>query len=194
MSFEAEQSIPQTVADSQQVAAELDIIERTRGWAGRHKVALSIGAVVASAGMTFAMNPAEEVVDTAKENAGWIAGGVIGGEVAWNIGAAMMLTSVGKKVPKNPLKWKEAMPEIAQKANESKLFKTGFVVNTTGAVSQFMIPAAVVATKMPPESWGIMTPLAADFVVTMTVRKSILNSIKNHAKSGEETHPSGVEL
>ena len=174
---------------TQDLEASQTLSERTVGWVRKHKLALALGASAASAAMLFTLNPGEGTVDDTVEAAGWATTSLVAGEALWIGGAAMMLASSGSKVGgfRGLSHIHEKMPEIAKNANESKLFKTGFWVNTTGAVSQFILPAAIVTTQLPPESWGVLTPLAVDFGVTIAVRKAILDLVKENTTIAQVT-------
>jgi hypothetical protein len=92
----------------------------------------------------------------------------------------MMLTSVGDKIG-NPITIKKRTKEIAAKANNSNLFKTGFVVNTAGAVGDFAVISTGVMKELPPTSWGVLSLTLVDLGLTVAVRKGIINSIRNNS-------------
>jgi len=142
----------------------------------RNRLRLALGGIAVSAGLTFASGGTHEVIDTVVEQIPAVGIGMIAMETMWIGGGAMMAASVGEHI-KNPLKIKSRLPEIAAKANDSKLFKAGFIVNTVGAVGEFVIPAAVVCMKLPPETWGILGPSLVDLGITIGVRRATLNAI-----------------
>lgn len=147
----------------------------------RQKTKICIGATALSVGATLALNPLEETTDQVIESLPYVATGIIGSEIAWMGGAAMMLSSVGSRIPLDPRKLKAKMPEIAEKANDSKLFKAGFAVNVAGALGDFVILSGGVVKTLPPHSWGVLGFTLLDLGVTLGVRKAMLSGISKHA-------------
>jgi hypothetical protein len=135
--------------------------------------------------MTTVADPFEETRGQLADAAKWVVPGVLVGEVAWIGGAAMMLAAVGSKIW-NPFKIKKMMAEIAEKANDSKLFQAGFWVNTTAAVSQFGIITGGVVTELPPRSWGLAGFGIVDLAATIAVRRAIRRGIKHNTLSSSE--------
>lgn len=161
------------------VNQELTRIDRVKSWISERKTKLAIGAAAASALVTLTINPLEDLKEDVMEAAPWVGGGVAASELAFVVGAGMMVASVGEKVG-NPLKIKGRIPEIAQKANSSILFKAGFVLNTTGAVGDFAVISAGVLKDMPVESYPMLSLTLLDLGVTVAVRKAIMNGINNN--------------
>lgn len=147
---------------------------------GRHKGKMVMGAVAVSAALTFANNPYEEVIDQALEAAPWVLSGVVVSEAAFVAGGIMMAGSVGNKIG-NPLKIKEKIPEIAKQANDSLLFKSGFWVNTAGAVGTGVFLSAAIVGKMPPEAYGALSVTLVDLSLTCAVRKAMLDGIRKNS-------------
>ena len=146
----------------------------------RHKGKIALGAAAVSLTATIAYNPLGEVTENLVEATPWVAGGLAASEGMFVGGLAMMGAAVGTSV-RNPLKLRNQLSEICQKANDSLLFKSGFWVNTAGAVGSAAIIAGGILIKMPPESYGLISFSAADLAVTVAVRKAMLNGIKNRA-------------
>lgn len=153
--------------------------QRAREWASRHKGKLALGAIATSTALTFAFNPTQEVKDRIVEAAPIIGVGIAGSEAMFVGGAAIMASAVGSKVG-NPLKLKERLPEICEKANDSLLFKSGFWINTVGAVGTAAFFSAGVLAKMPPESYGVLSFAGADLALTVAVRKAMLSGIRSN--------------
>jgi hypothetical protein len=160
---------------------------KSREWVHKNRLKLALGGIAVSAGLTFASGGTHEVVETAVKNIPAVGAGMIAMEAMWIGGGAMMAASVGEHI-KNPLKIKSHLPEIAAKANDSKLFKAGFIVNTVGAVGEFVIPAAAVCMKLPPETWGVLGPSLVDLGITIGVRRATLNAI-HESQVVETVHP-----
>lgn len=165
---------------------QMSRMSRMREWAGKHKGWLVSGAFVASTGLAFTANPASETIHQVEQVVPWVVPGMIVSEAAWIAGAAVCTGAVGNKIPLNPLKIKSQFGEIAQKASDSKTFKAGLILNTAGAVAEFVIPTAAVVTHMPPETWGVLSFSAADLAVTVAVRKAIYNGLQNRQSSQSE--------
>lgn len=68
---------------------------------------------------------------------------------------------------------KDELAEAAARAYDSKVFKVAYVVNTIAATAFFAIPAGVMTTELPVESWGMLTPSALEFATTITARLAI---------------------
>ena len=154
-------------------------VER-QGWFRRNCNKLLIGATALSLSVTLAKDPFDEVKQKVIEAAPWVGTGVIASEALFVAGAVTMAASVGKKVG-NPLKLKQNLPEMAKHAGRSKLFKAGFIVNTVGAVGDFVVLSAGVMGKLPVYSWGVLSFTVADLGITVAVRRAMLNSIKKNS-------------
>lgn len=151
----------------------------------RHKTKLILGAAAISLTLTISLDPLGETKDKVIDAAPWVGGGILASEALWIGGAAMMLAAVGKTI-KNPLKIRKQVPELAQKADSSKLFKAGFYINTTGAVGDFAVLSVGVMNKLPVHSWGVLGIALADLGITIAVRRAIYKGIKKNAK--EQQH------
>lgn len=158
--------------------------ERTKQWVGRNKVKLALGVSAVSLAATPVYNPMGEVTKDLYEASPWVAAGVVTTEALFAGGIAMMAMSVGGSL-RNPFKMRGQLQEICQKANDSMLFKTGFWTNTVGAVGSAAVIGGGIIAKLPPESYGLLSFSALDIGVTVTVRKALMNGIKN--KSAEKT-------
>lgn len=156
--------------------------DKTRDFVQQHKGKILLGAAAVSLAMPFAVNPAEEAAEQVGGAIGWtIAGGAVS-EGMFCGGIAMMGASMGAGragLGKNPLKWR--LPEVCERANDSLLFKTGFWVNTTGAVGTAAIGAAAAIAYLPPGSLGILAVPAFDLAVTYKLRRALLDGIKDNA-------------
>lgn len=150
----------------------------------KYKTKLVLGAAAVSLASTLVLDPLGDTTEKVMDAAPWVAGGVGVSEAMFIGGAAMMLASVGDKIG-NPLSIKKRIPEIAEKANDSKLFKSGFWVNTTGAVGDFVVLSAGIGANMPPHTWGVLGLTLLDLSVTVAVRKAILNGIKGNLSRGQ---------
>ncbi len=160
--------------------------EGIRGFLNRQKMKLCLGATTTSLAATALLDPMGNTKDKVMEAAPYVATGVVTSEVLWLGGAAMMLGAVGSKVG-NPLKIKQRIPEISEKANDSKLFKAGFAVNIAGALGDFVVLSAGVMTKLPPHSWGTLSFTLIDLGVTLGVRKTMIDGIHANAEKQHES-------
>jgi hypothetical protein len=177
--------IDETLIDTQlndvlSIENTIDQREGFKQWFGRHKTKLAVGAAAVGLAITLTNNPISELKDDVVDAAPWVGAGVAASEVAFTIGAGMMLGAVGEKIG-NPLKVKERIPAIAQKANNSKLFKTGFVINTVGAVGDFVVLSGGVVKEMPVESYPVLGLTLLDLGLTVAVRKAIHRGVKNNS-------------
>lgn len=145
----------------------------------RHQLKIALGGVAVSTSLTIATN-FEHAKHQIVEAAPWMASALGASEIAWIGGGAMMLAGVGSKIG-NPLKIRSRMPEIAAKANDSRLFKAGFAVNASAAVGQAGILTAGIVGELPPESWGFLGLPAADLSSTLLLRKAIWDGMKKNA-------------
>lgn len=155
-------------------------LEQLKGFVHRNRVKLAVSATVGSVLATVAIDPMSETIENVKEAAPWVVGGVATSEALFVTGAIMMAASVGRKVG-NPFKIKERIPEIASKADSSRLFKTGFWVNTIGAVGDFVAVSPAIVSTMPVHSWGVLGFTLADLGVTYGVRRTIWRGVKENA-------------
>lgn len=142
-----------------------------RLWNGikRNKVAVAAGVVTVA---SMVANPIGDTVKSLAETAAYVGPGMVVAEAAWIGGAAMMLAAIGKKII-NPLKIHQRFKEIPDAAAESTLFKSGLAINTVAAVAEFVIPTVAVTTKLPVESWGILSFAAVDLLATVALRRVI---------------------
>lgn len=163
------------VADIPQEGAWPNLYAR---WKTKANLAMALG----STATTFVTSPLSNTLHELERMTIWVAPSMITAEALWIGGGAMMLAAVGEKL-KNPFAIKRRVPEIAEKATSSGLFKSGFWLNTSAAVAEFVIPTAGIVTELPPQSWGVSALFAADLAVTVAVRKTILGGIRKHTGS-----------
>lgn len=166
------------------IVSQEGFVGRVKEFIHEQRVKLAIGATALSVGATLALDPMSETIDRVSEAAPWVVGGVVVSETMFVAGAAMMLGSIGKKVG-NPLKFKERVPEIAEQANSSRVFKAGFFINTIGAVGDFLVISPAVISTMPSHSWGVLGLTLADLGVTYGVRRTIWSGVKDNAPSNQ---------
>ncbi len=159
---------------------ENTLVSNERSWFARNKLKVALGVAAVSTALTFTISPIEETKDSLIDAAPWVATGVIASEVMFVAGGAMMLSATGQKIG-NPLKLKGKLPEIARHANESTLFKSGFAVNALGAVGDFVVLSGAVVSELPPHSWGILGLTLMDLGVTIAVRKTMIDTIKDNS-------------
>lgn len=157
----------------------------TREGLKRHKTKLAVGAAAVSLAATVAYNPLGEVTEDLVEASPWVGAGLVASEGMFIGGLAMMASSVGRSA-RNPFKIRGQLTEICQKADDSLLFKSGFWVNTTGAVGSAAVIAGGILIKMPPESYGLLSFSAMDLAVTVAVRKAMMTGIKNRSAAKTE--------
>lgn len=158
------------------------VLSRVRGFVSRNTGKLAVAATGVSIGTTVALDPFEETKNAVLEVAPWVIPGIGVSEALFVGGAAMMLGGVGDKIG-NPLTVKSRLPEISERASGSRLFKTGFIVNTTGAVGDFAVLAPAVVAKLPLHSWGILSLALIDLGVTVSVRRAILSGIRKNTST-----------
>ena len=160
---------------------EVGLFRRFSKWARKRKTALVLGAAGLSTAATLTLNPISELKDDVIEAAPYVGAGVVASEVAFVVGGAMMLGAIGEKIG-NPLKIKEKIPEIATKADTSRMFKAGFWINATGAVGDFAVISTGVVASMPVESYPTLSLTLLDLGATIDVRKMILDGIESNAQ------------
>jgi len=149
---------------------------------GRYKTKVAIGLTVGSVGSTLFLDPMGQLEHEVIRSAPIVGSGLLVGEAAWIGGAAMMLAAVGEHI-RNPLKIKKEIGAVATKANDSKMFRSGFWINTIGAVGEFGVITAGVMTQLPPEAWGWLSLGFADLAATIYVRKKIHAGIKDNLQA-----------
>ncbi len=157
-------------------------VELRNSWLSRHKTALVLGAAALSTAVTLVGDPMSETKDHLLDAAPWVGTGLIAGEVCWIGGAAMMLAAVGDRVGRNPLKIRERLSGIAQKANNSRLFQAGFWLNYSAAIAQTSVMTAGIVSELPVHSWGWLAIPATDLWVTLSARRLIYNGMRRSDK------------
>lgn len=172
------------LADIQNVdyAGEVDTAgaQNQESWFRRNKVKIAVGIATISATISIASGSLQEAKSDIVEAAPWVAAGVGTSEVLFMGGAAMMLAATGEKIG-NPLKIKDKIPAIAQKANDSRLFNAGFWINATGAVGTSAVISIGAVEALPPEAWPVAALSAIDIAATVGLRKVIRGSIKKNS-------------
>jgi hypothetical protein len=157
---------------------------RVMGWMARHKGWLIGGGFVAGAALAFAPSSADETLEGLKDVAPWVVPGMAVAEAAWIGGAALVVSSAGgknlKSALRHPIQTKSEFADIARQAGATTRFRAGFVINTAGAVAEFVIPAVAVTTHLPPESWGILTLSTADLAATIVSRTAIVAAVQEN--------------
>jgi hypothetical protein len=152
----------------------------------KYKARLAIGATATSVAATLVTNPFEETKHQLIETAPWVGTSLIVGEAMWLGGAAIAAASLGDKIG-NPIKVKEKFNAIADRANSSRLFKTGFWINTIGAIGEVTVPSVGIIANLPPQSWGVISIGLLDLGITVSVRKAIRAGIRENRTQQSST-------
>jgi hypothetical protein len=162
-------SVPPEVAGLlQQVALHAREIAR---FAKKHRVAVPLGVAAAGSVLLDLSGTLHEALPVA---------GVAGtAEAAWIGGAVLALLAVGKEIPRNPLKVREAFGNIAAAANNSPLFWVGLTINTVAAVVQGTVPPVIIIMSSPPEGWGKILPFLADLGLTIMIRRGVIQAVRS---------------
>lgn len=181
-----EPDTPPPVKSADQLLAQMIHHEDFRvSWLSKQKTKLALAATAASVGMTLIDSPITDTKDQILNAAKWMGPSLAAGEAVWIGGGAMMLAAIGVKV-KNPFKIKKMIPEIADKANNSRLFNAGYLINTTAAMAEFGISTTGVMTEFPMRSWGLASFGFIDLAATYFVRRAIRRGIKNNIPKPDE--------
>jgi hypothetical protein len=153
--------------------------DAVKSWIKQRRLRLALGAAAASAAVTLTTNPITELTQDVVEAAPWVGGGIVASEVAFALGGVMMLSSIGSKIG-NPMKIKSRIPEIAERADNSLLFKSGFWLNATGAVGDFAVISGGVLKEMPVSTYPMLGLTLLDLGATVAVRKTIMSGINDN--------------
>ena len=182
-----EVDLPMPTTSVEQLLAQMYKYEDFRAsWLSKQKSKLAMAVTAASIGLTLVDSPLSETKDRIVEASTWMAPSLLAGEIVWIGGGAMMLAAIGSKV-KNPFKIKKMIPEIADKANNSFLFRAGYLINTTAAIAEFGISTVGVTTEFPVSSWGLSSFGFIDLAATYFVRRAIRRGIKNNVADEPST-------
>lgn len=165
------------------------------------KVVVAAGALaLSSAGLTLATGDLSEVAGKSLDVLPWVGAGVVVSETAFIAGGALMVAAAGRKmyasrrVRKNLTNLNDTLIKGEEQSQarlaESKLFKTGFALNATGAVGFTSTLAAGVVHSLPPESWGVLGIGALEIAQTLSTRAAIWGAIRPDKKNAESNSTS----
>ncbi|HET9518342.1 MAG TPA: hypothetical protein VFO77_11495 [Actinoplanes sp.] len=132
---------------------------------------------IGSIAVTLLLAPAHTTFSEMARVLPWVGVGLVGGEIAWIGGAAMMLTALGGRV-RNPFKIRVEFSRVAARAVNSRLFRLGFWTNTAGAIVQFVVPAVGVCWYLPYQLWGVLGIGVVDLAATVALRGAILTAMR----------------
>jgi hypothetical protein len=156
-----------------------------RSWFRKHLLPISIGALLTTSVVSFAMHPKKETIDKVEHNAPWIIGGLAGTEAIYLGGAGLMMAGAAKDIG-NPFKLKSSLPKIEANIYENPRFRTGLWANTAGAVLTTGVLATGIMTSLPPaESWGALGLVVVDLGGSLAIRSGILTAIHDATKNME---------
>lgn len=159
--------------------------ESIKHFVKKRRMSLALGATAVSLGVGIAANPIGDTIDKVETAAPWVIPTAVGLDAAIGAGATMMVASAYGKVSKNPFKAKTYLKDLPQHANNSRLFKTGFVVTTVAGVGWGGVTTGAILATLPPESWGAMAFPAIDMIGTVVLRREIWQGIKRAAENEE---------
>jgi hypothetical protein len=155
--------------------------DSAREHVSRNRWKYLLGAMAVSAGISMYEKPA----DTLEQGA--IVGGTLTAlEAAWIATGATAVGSAGFRIKpidavRHPFRIKDDivdnLPKRAAQARGSKLFRASFVANRAVAYAEAAIPAALVTTHLPIESWGVLAPFALDAVITYKIGSEVMKTI-----------------
>jgi hypothetical protein len=163
------------------------IFETMGSWLKRRKLSLAIGASILSMGVGIAINPDKKVLREVETKAEWVIPTELALDMSIGVGVTMMLSSAGIAI-RNPLKAKKYLKELPERANNSRLFRSGFALSTASAVAWGGVAIGAILTTLPPqESLGALTFPVVDLASTVASRAFLWNSIQAAADRPQQT-------
>jgi hypothetical protein len=203
---ELPESTEPIINDTVEISADVKEADR-QSWVRKHLLELSMGALAASAVISFASHSSTKTVEKVIDDAPWVAVGLSTTETLWIGGAATMVVSAAaNSVDLGKLKseianirnnfsagnlvsttkqaatvlWdiKSSMPKIRENVSDSNAFKAGLWVNTAGAVGTAGVLAAGITSALPIESWGALGIVGLDLASTVAIRTGMIKGIQ----------------
>ncbi|MFV0260391.1 MAG: hypothetical protein ACK5PP_18310 [Acidimicrobiales bacterium] len=114
--------------------------------------------------------PGDQSAAERRSAVGWVAVGLVVGEILFAAGLAVMAWTAGVRLGLNPLSWKARLPQVLASLDRSPWFWSGFALNTVGAVTSAAVVAAGVVSGLPPSAWGLLVLPALDLSLTFSLR------------------------
>jgi hypothetical protein len=165
--------------------------DSAREHVSRNRWKYLLGAMAVSAGISLYEKPAETL-----EQGAIVGGALTALEATWIATGTTALGSAGFRINpatalRHPIATKneivENLPKRAEQARGSKIFKASFVANRAIAYAEAAIPAVLVTTHLPVESWGMLAPFALDAFVTYRVGSEVMHAISREDDSEDST-------
>ncbi len=141
----------------------------------RHKVVF-LATIITATGII--LNPIGATLVALEKVAPYVILGMAISEAAWLAGAGIMLVALGKQLSHNPLKWRSSFKGMPAAAADSDMFKTGLLINTLGALAEFVIPTVAVTTSLPWQYWAILSFSTLDLWATIILRRAIWRGMR----------------
>ncbi|HSX47407.1 MAG TPA: hypothetical protein VLF63_01390 [Patescibacteria group bacterium] len=151
-------------------------------WIRQQKVKLALGATVLSLAVTGITNPNHKVMSEVEHKVEWVAPSLVGLDISLGVGFSLMLLSTGTVV-KNPFKAKSYIKNIVDNANDSKLFKSGFLLSTASGLAWGGIATESIVTTIPPHGWAALAFPLTDLSLTVWSRKTIWGAMKKNKQN-----------
>ena len=150
----------------------------------KYKTPLILGGF-ATAAIVAAPN-VKEVASTLADNAHWVVPSLVVTESMWNVGAAMMLASAGKRIG-NPLTLHRRFKDVVSNSVDSKLFKSGLAINVLGEIGTASVVVGGSVAYLPPSAWPLTMGASAALAAPGIVVWSMVNKRRIAMKNYEDT-------
>lgn len=168
--------------DQEQQARLLGFFSRAVQWARAHKTALALSSAGAGIAYTVGTGAGGELMQNIQENSSWIIPAYTTSMTAFVGGAVAMAAAVGGRV-RQFLRPQATLEQV--RPGQETLLKTGFWLNTAGALGAASVAAAGVVETLPPAAWGVLAIPAIDIYTTAVTRNWLYSKIKHFKQKAQ---------
>jgi molybdopterin/thiamine biosynthesis adenylyltransferase/N-acyl-L-homoserine lactone synthetase len=144
--------VSQAETDESLAVSQEAISDNKPSFLRRHRTAATIGAVATAA--VVAAPHAYESAHTLAENAHWAVPSLVATEAAWNVGAATMLVSAGRKMG-NPLTLHRRFRDVLSGVRRNGMFRAGLATNVAGELGTASVIVGGSVAYLPPATWPL---------------------------------------
>lgn len=138
----------------------------------RSKKALMLATAAGVIGYEEATGSFGQLVQNVSENAAWVGTAYGASHVAYAAGAAIMLAGAGA-ASRNPFKFKQFLPQIAERIRDNNIVRTGFWLNRVSALGAAAVVSTGVVETLPTQAWYALALPALDVLSTVAIGRAL---------------------
>jgi hypothetical protein len=192
---EAEREASGLVSPVVETKAKIDP-NADKNWFRRHLIPLSMGVLLTSSVVSFAVSPgtSNATLDKIKHQLQWLLDSLVASTSLWLGGAALIGKGAGKGI-EHPFQLKDSLSQLKSNIYENRHVRAGLWLNIVGALGNAGLASTVVLTSLPrSESLGVLGAVGFDLAGALVIRAGVMSAIREHGQMIADQPDTGQEF